>query len=779
MKSGTIPFAERNTPWRGILDLATGCYPAFIFGGSLEHTLPVFHFHEATVAGLEPYLVYLAENGYRTVTSGAIANYVRNGVHPGPRCVALCFDDAWSSLWTVAAPLLKRHGLQAITYVSPGRVSTLTGLRPTINSPEGAPPDSDASATPFVSWAELQALQGAGTIDIQAHSLGHAMICSDGCIGGFVTPGFRRHPHLYPLMDTGDGERYLTPADLGAPLYTQRSRYSDALRYDNPQAFAACVRLVRENGGADFFTRPDWETSLRRLAGSFEGRQEHPAQRDEAIFADLAAARHELNARLNTDTVRHMCFPWAIASRPAEVAAEKAGYVTAFGDRLFGLRAVRAGDPPYRLMRLKHQHIYRLPGKRRSRLGKGLACGGEARPRVCLLTGSYFPVVGGGEAHARLLSGEFRRLGVPVLVLTGHKVAASPAFEWVDGVPVHRVPPAGYPRLGKYLMLGSSFWRLIKMRRDYDVIYVCGIRTLGLVAVLAARLLGKKCVLRAESRGELSGWFIWGKPGGQMNPLLKAFFILPVMARNVVLRKADIFLSIAGVIREEYEACRVPATKIVDIPNGIDEARFSPVSPEARLVLRRKLGLPASRLFAYTGKLNRGKGLEFLVRVWKVWVARHPDCTLLLIGSGAGEFLSCETELRDYVEQNGLRDAVLFAGSVSNVQEYLQSSDFFVFASESEALPLALLEALAVGLPVLASDIGGCRAIITDGQDGLLAPVNNEAAWLAGLETLLAHPAQAEDRGRAGRATVAAKFSITQVAREHLALFTRIRSVAL
>jgi len=363
--SGTIPFSERNTPWRGGLDLVTGCYPAFLFGGSLGRWLPVFHFHEATVAGLEPYLLYLVENGYRAVTSEAIAAYVRKGIHPGPKSVVLCFDDAWASLWTVAAPLLRKHGLQAITYVSPARITDLGGLRPTLESPAGAAADIDSSEVPFTSWSELRALHGGGIVDIQAHTLGHTMIFSDATLVGFVTPGFLRHPHLYPLVDTGVGERYLTPADLGAPLYTQRSRYSDALRYDNPAAFAACVQLVREKGGVDFFARPDWEADLRKRAESFAGRQETPDERDAAIFADLSEARQQLNVRLNTDTVRHMCFPWAIASKPGEMAAAKAGYETAFGDRLFGRRAVRAGDPPYRLMRLKHQLIYCLPGKGR------------------------------------------------------------------------------------------------------------------------------------------------------------------------------------------------------------------------------------------------------------------------------------------------------------------------------------------------------------------------------------------------------------------------------
>ena len=80
-----MPFAERGVALRGLLDLATGCYPAFLFGGSLRGVLPVFHFHEVTREGLEPRLQYLAENDYRTVTCDEVARLVVNGVDPGPR----------------------------------------------------------------------------------------------------------------------------------------------------------------------------------------------------------------------------------------------------------------------------------------------------------------------------------------------------------------------------------------------------------------------------------------------------------------------------------------------------------------------------------------------------------------------------------------------------------------------------------------------------------------------------------------------------------------------
>jgi hypothetical protein len=102
------PFNERGGTLRGCLDLISGRFPRFVFGGGVDgRTLPVFHFHDETAADLEPKLRYLAENGYRTVTSEEIAAFV-SGARPAfDRAVALCFDDAWASLWSVAAPLLK------------------------------------------------------------------------------------------------------------------------------------------------------------------------------------------------------------------------------------------------------------------------------------------------------------------------------------------------------------------------------------------------------------------------------------------------------------------------------------------------------------------------------------------------------------------------------------------------------------------------------------------------------------------------------------------------
>lgn len=236
--------------------------------------------------------------------------------------------------------------------------------------------------------------------------------------------------------------------------------------------------------------------------------------------------------------------------------------------------------------------------------------------------------------------------------------------------------------------------------------------------------------------------------------------------------KAPAFVSISQDINDEYSRGGIPDSKIKLIYNGIDTSHFAPASPEQRIHLRGQLGLPADKkLFVYTGKLNRGKGLEMLLRAWKTITEERKDCHLALVGGGGGQFLSCENELRDFTEKNGMQDRITFAGFQTNVHRYLQAADFFVFPSENEALSIALLEALSCELPCLASDISGNRDIVTNGQNGILLPVNDEAAWINGIRDFLKNPATAASLGQKGRARVMDRFSIARVAQEHLELF--------
>jgi glycosyltransferase involved in cell wall biosynthesis len=304
----------------------------------------------------------------------------------------------------------------------------------------------------------------------------------------------------------------------------------------------------------------------------------------------------------------------------------------------------------------------------------------NAKMKICLLTSAFYPFVGGGETHSLLLCREFITHGdADALVVTRRTSRKLERKTVVRGVPVYRVGPSGFKRLGKYLMLVPVFFKLLALRKKYDVILVAGLRTLSLPAILATKIIGKRCVLCSASCGELSGAFIWDSPHLQNKSKRIRFYKMLVDLRNRLYLKADGFLAISSAINEEYLKAGVPEEKIAVINNGTDTDIFRPVATEYKYELRKKLAVPEGKIFSYSGKLNKGKGLPFLMRVWKKFSEDNPNTCLLLIGSGKNSFLSCERELRDYVARNHLYDSVIFTGYVENVHEYLQASDFSSF----------------------------------------------------------------------------------------------------
>ena len=368
-----VPFDERGGALRGCLDLAAGRFPRFLFGGRVEDgLLPVFHFHDVAPQDLEPKLRHLAENGYRTATSEEILAHVNGSARLDRTHVALCFDDAWASLWTVAAPLLTQYGLTAITYAIPARINDSDGVRPIAGAvdvaqpaPAGAstPPDND----PFVTWPELRALHASGVVDVQCHTDSHSMIFCSGTVAGFITPDYAATPLLNRPQLSPAPRRFVKIEELGAPLYATRSRMSDGLRVNvSLDLHARCVAHVARAGGASFFEKPDWRAQLMQLVRK-DGISE-PERHEEHIRAiedELDRGRAILNERLATHTVNHVCLPWGVSGRRTAAALARLGYRSAFANRLRGVHAVRPGDDPYWLKRLPNKYIFRLPGRGR------------------------------------------------------------------------------------------------------------------------------------------------------------------------------------------------------------------------------------------------------------------------------------------------------------------------------------------------------------------------------------------------------------------------------
>lgn len=373
-------------------------------------------------------------------------------------------------------------------------------------------------------------------------------------------------------------------------------------------------------------------------------------------------------------------------------------------------------------------------------------------PGVCLLTETFHPLTGGGETQARVLAGGLARRGFHVTLITRRTDRQLPRVSNLDGITVRRLGPAGAAHLRKWGLCVTALIELLRRRNEFDVIVVCGYRVLGIPAMTASRLLRKPCVLKADSLGEHSGAFF--------DPGLRKFHLdhdrwpvsLALRFRNRLLARAAGFVAISGAVKEELRAAGVPADQIHDIPNSVDVDSYQPVDHAGKAAGRRKLGIGENQAVAvFTGRLVSTKGLPVLLSAWRGVVESIPDALLLLIGSGGLSMQNCESELRAFAAQHDLDNHIRFSGSVADVRDYLHAADVFVFPSRKESFGISVIEAMACGLPVVASDIPGLSDVVVPEVTARVIPPDDEPALRDTMVGLLKDGALRMRLGAAGR----------------------------
>jgi glycosyltransferase involved in cell wall biosynthesis len=385
--------------------------------------------------------------------------------------------------------------------------------------------------------------------------------------------------------------------------------------------------------------------------------------------------------------------------------------------------------------------------------------------------------VGGGETQARALAEGLVAEGFEVMVLTRRSHASLKRIERFGQVAVYRLPPVGRQHLKKWGLMFTGLLALIKLRRQYDLIFVSGFRVIGMPAVIVSRLLGKPCVLKADNNGEMSGAFFaagMAKIGLNSNSSLFRLFI---SMRNRILRKATGFVAISTEILNELTTYGVTPPKLAFIPNSVDAKIFCPVSSHTKESLRKDLALPPEHtIVIYAGRLVSYKGLPLLLQVWKRLRCENDRICLLLVGSGSLDIHNCEEELRDFVRTNDLRDTVLFTGEVRNVNKYLQASDIFVFPTKKEAFGISLIEAMACGLSVISTSVGGVKDILQHGQNGLVIQPSDFQQLYSALDMLITNVPLSACLGQAAWRTIQDRYSAEIVTQEYVELFKRISS---
>jgi glycosyltransferase involved in cell wall biosynthesis len=254
---------------------------------------------------------------------------------------------------------------------------------------------------------------------------------------------------------------------------------------------------------------------------------------------------------------------------------------------------------------------------------------------------------------------------------------------------------------------------------------------------------------------------------------------LTAMQRRVqrhVCRLADCVLVNAEAVKTWLVADGYDAAKIVVIPNGVDLSRFTEVADRAEL--RRSLGVPeGSRLVGVVSRLTRLKGIEDFLEAAAIVAAQRGDVHFLIVGEPSPIMNRVYLdELRAHAQRLGIQDRVIFTGLRSDIPALLSAVDVSVMPSLNEALSNVLLESMAAGSAVVATDVGGTAEALLDGANGVLVPPGDPRAMAGAVTQLLDNPARARELGSSAKRTIDERFSLDRMVGATEALYDHLLS---
>lgn len=313
------------------------------------------------------------------------------------------------------------------------------------------------------------------------------------------------------------------------------------------------------------------------------------------------------------------------------------------------------------------------------------------------------------------LAGELRRVGVPVAVID--------------------------ERRHNSLQILMALVRFLRLHPQ-DVVHTHRNKD-NVIGALAARLAGVPCVIRTvHGRAEpMSGW---------ARTKYRAYEALDGIALRHV---ANRIIAVSRSVAESLESAGCAGTPVIQIPNGIDLGKLRRV--RVREQVRQELGVGAGvPLIGTVGRLSPVKGHVHFLRAAALILEREAGARFLIVGDGP-----LRSQLVAEAERLGVDGACVFTGCRADVPDLVGALDIFVLPSLDEGIPMALLEAMALGKPAVATAVGGIPEILTDRVTGLLVIPENARALADACLDLVRDPALAHAIGTRAMSLVERTFS--------------------
>lgn len=411
--------------------------------------------------------------------------------------------------------------------------------------------------------------------------------------------------------------------------------------------------------------------------------------------------------------------------------------------------------------------------------------------RIYFVTTRFFPQVGGAETRTEKLARQLQAFGEQVTIVTLRHEKHWKQAEVVDGLPITRIGHIynrqGVLRIGRLGHIATDiamFLTLLRLRRHYDILHASQIGTLAAVTALVGKLTHTPVVVSVPTTGpekRLQEAVLMTDELSLTKDELKVDFheavagdISYLTQRDVggkammnILKQSDAWYHILSHRSSPYlTALGFPAHRMVQIPNGIDTHLFHPdpqQHPDPALPLRQIICV---------SRLHYAKGIDVLLYAWSKMMQAptewrtHLQPRLSIVGEG-----DIRPQLERLTTALNIQDSVEFLGVRKDIVARLQQAWGFVLPSRWEGMPNALLEAMACGLPCVATRVSGSEDIVKPGVNALMVEPEAPAEMAQMLRLIIEDTPLALRLGQAARATVEQEYQIEIVAKRCLDLY--------
>jgi len=374
-------------------------------------------------------------------------------------------------------------------------------------------------------------------------------------------------------------------------------------------------------------------------------------------------------------------------------------------------------------------------------------------PKVCFISPEYWPLTGGTGSYVYYLSNELLKNGHKIYVVTGSNQTQDIKVNPQLDVSFLKIPKM--PIVKSFMLAGNSYRKLQSVREtaNVDIIHP----QLPLTPSFAVPPnFGKTLVCTVHSTWKGEAEAIRGEPYMRLNAnekfLVSFNWFLRIFEAGM-LHRARKIIAVSNFTKWELtNYYKIPERKIKVIHNGVDINKFKPAEDKRKV--KAELGFnPDDIAIVSVGRLYARKGLFTLIQSIPAVIKRFPNAKFIISGKGQSDEMK---KLIAHAERIGVKNNIIFTGYYPDkkLPKLYQAADVFAFSTFYEHHPFAVLEALATGLPVVTTTVGGISETIESGRNGFLVEPFNEKQFADKILYLLEHSGFAAEMGTLARKNV-------------------------